>query len=232
MAIADLSRDLVDTVTFLDNSNPYAKEAGLILSNLLEGKKDQAAKYVLQLIEDGMSIKDCYLRIFQPIQYEVGRLWHANQVSVAQEHFVTSASQLIMSQFYPLIMNHNKKGKTLVAACISGEQHEMGLRMVTDLMEMESWDTYFLGANTPINAIPEHIISKKADLLAVSVTLSTHLQALEELINKVHYQLPYIKILVGGYPFNVDNDLWLRIGADGFGKDAQQAIETANRLVS
>lgn len=41
-----------------------------------------------------------------------------------------------------------------------------------------------------------------------------------------------VKVLVGGYPFNVDLDLWRRIGADGCARDAAEAIELAKRLAA
>ena len=41
----------------------------------------------------------------------------------------------------------------MVATCIGGELHEIGIRMVADFFEMEGWDTYYLGANTPADAV-------------------------------------------------------------------------------
>ena len=40
------------------------------------------------------------------------------------------------------------------------------------------------------------------------------------------------KIIVGGYPFNIDNDLWNKVGADGQALDAETAIEIADNLVT
>jgi len=39
-----------------------------------------------------------------------------------------------------------------------------------------------------------------------------------------------VKILVGGYPFKVEPELWKTIGADGSANGAREAIELANRL--
>ena len=39
-----------------------------------------------------------------------------------------------------------------------------------------------------------------------------------------------VKVMVGGYPFNVASDLWQEIGADFYANDAREAIEVANRL--
>jgi methanogenic corrinoid protein MtbC1 len=227
-----LNNNLIDSVSYIEASNPLNHHANVVLQKLLDGKKAEAATYVVKLVQDGLSLKDCYLKLFQPIQYEVGRLWHTHQISVAQEHYVTSAAQLIMSQFYSQIFNHEKTGNTLVAACISEEQHEIGLRMVTDLLEMDGWDTYFLGANTPLNTIPDTIIEKKAKVIAISITLSSHLYYMDILLNLVKQKVPYVKVLVGGYPFNIDKDLWQKVGADGYALDAESALQVANKLIS
>lgn len=231
IATQELDSEDIVTSSYIDTNAPYNEEAKYMLALLLEGKKDHAFRYAEDLIRNGLSIQDLYLHIFQTVQYETGRLWHANQISVAKEHYITAATQLIMSQFYARIFCCERNGHSLVAACISGEQHEIGLRMVVDLMEIEGWDTYFLGANTPAESIPGIIAFRKVNLLALSVTLSTNLQKVENFITSIKQQLPYLKVIVGGYPLNVDNELWERLGADGYGKDALSAIAVSNQLV-
>lgn len=39
-----------------------------------------------------------------------------------------------------------------------------------------------------------------------------------------------VKIMVGGYPFIVDDRLWKTLGADGFAKDARNAVKVAAKL--
>jgi len=56
-----------------------------------------------------------------------------NEVSVAQEHYCTAATQLIMSQLYPHIFAGEKTERTLIATCVAGDLHEIGIRMVSDL---------------------------------------------------------------------------------------------------
>jgi methanogenic corrinoid protein MtbC1 len=97
---------------------------------------------------------------------------------------------------------------------------------------MDGWDTYFLGANTPLNTIPDTIIEKKAKVIAISITLSSHLYYMDILLNLVKQKVPYVKVLVGGYPFNIDKDLWQKVGADGYALDAESALQVANKLIS
>jgi len=201
------------------------------LESLLEGRRQEASRMIQRAVEDGVSVKDVYLHVFQRSQYEIGRRWQTNRLSVAQEHYCTAATQLIMSQLYPYIFSTEKNGLALVGSCVAGDLHEIGVRMVSDFFEMEGWDTFYLGANTPTTDLIRTLEERDADVLAVSATMAFHVRAVTDLIAAVRSRLDGVKVLVGGYPFNVDPDLWRRIGADGSARDAQEAIELAKRLV-
>ena len=107
-------------------------------------------------------MRDVYLHVFQRSQYEIGRLWQSNQISVAQEHLCTAATQLIMSQLYPFIFGTERRNRRVVAACVGGDLHEIGIRMVADFFEMDGWDTFYLGANVPITDIVQTVIDRRA----------------------------------------------------------------------
>jgi methanogenic corrinoid protein MtbC1 len=201
------------------------------LRYLLDGQRHLASRLIQQSVEDGVSVKDVYLHVFQRTQHEIGHRWQTNRLSVAQEHYCTAATQLIMSQLYPYIFATAKNGRTLVGTCVAGDLHEIGVRVVSDFFEMEGWDTFYLGANTPTPDLIRALEERRADVLAVSATMSFHVRAVTGLIAAVRPRLPGVKVLVGGYPFNVDPGLWRRIGADGSARDAQEAIELAGRLV-
>jgi methanogenic corrinoid protein MtbC1 len=106
--------------------------------------------------------------------------------------------------------------------------------MVADFFEMDGWKTYYLGANTPTESVIQTIISKKADLIIISATIGSHIGEVIELISTIHRCMECMdaKIIVGGYPFNIDNDLWKKVGADGQAVDAETAIEIADNLVT
>lgn len=207
--------------------------AAAYLDALLRGERHVASKLVLDAVEGGTSVKDVYLHVFQRTQHEIGRLWQMNRLTVAQEHYCTAATQLIMSQLYPHIFNNRKNGRVLVATCVSGDLHEIGVRMVSDFFEIEGWDTFYLGANTPAASLIQTLRDRGADLLAVSATMSFHLRAVTDLIAAVRASDvgERVKILVGGYPFNVVPDLWKIVGADAGALDAQDALAAADRLL-
>ena len=221
-------------ISYINEDKPLVKLLEQYLEFLLNGDRHSAGKMIIEAVDNGISVKDIYLHVFQSSLYEVGRLWQENKITVAQEHYITAATQLIMSQLYPYISNSKKTGKVLVATSVSKELHEVGVRMVADFFEMDGWNTFYLGANTPTESIIQTIISKKADLVLISATISSHIGEVMDLIRTVRRcaECRDPKIIVGGYPFNVDINLWKKVGADGQAEDAETAIEMAEKLVT
>lgn len=201
------------------------------LDHLLNADRNGATNLVFKAIDDGLGIKEVYLDIFQASQHKIGELWQNNEISVAQEHFCSAATQMIMAQLYPRIFNSKKNGLRLVATCVGGELHEIGLRMVADFFEMEGWDTYYLGANTPVESILSTIEKYSADVLAISTSMTFHLEKTKELILKVKESDVGKRslILVGGRPFNLSHDLWKKVNADAFASDAMEAISVMEK---
>jgi len=228
-----LSEDPVVSMPAMDNNlSPFAQN---YLSHLLKGDRNRALSLILEEVKAGMPVKEIYIEVFQPVQYEIGRLWQTNKISVAQEHFCTGATQLVMSQLYPYLFTGEKKSRKMVMTCVPGELHEMGARMVTDFFEMEGWDTYYLGANMPIDSLVRYLSEINPQCLAISATMTFHVSAVEEMINKIRSApdvSPGLIILVGGYPFKVAEGLWKSVGANGYALNATNAIELAEKLTA
>lgn len=220
--------------SFIKETEPLADLAQQYLEALLLGDRHIASRIILDAVQSGVGIKDIYIHVFQRSQYEIGRRWQMNEVSVAQEHYCTAATQLIMSQLYSYIFSMERQDHSLVATCVGGDLHEIGVRMVADFFEMEGWDTYYLGANSPTPSIIQELKERHAEILAVSATMTFHVRAVKELIAAVRSNetLQNVKIIVGGYPFNIERNLWKSVGADSYAHDADEAIEVVNQLIA
>ncbi|NJN68467.1 MAG: hypothetical protein HC884_18030 [Chloroflexaceae bacterium] len=119
------------------------------LDALRKGNRRRALNVARSSLESGLDIRDLYLEVLQPAMHEIGRLWEGNELTVAQEHLATAITQSVMAQLYSYVFTRPSVGRTLVATCIGGELHELGVRMVADFFEIEGWDVYYLGANMP-----------------------------------------------------------------------------------
>lgn len=218
----------------LNGDDPMADLARSYLNALLRGTRQLAATLIDSAANGGTDVREIYLRVFQPVLYEIGRLWQNNEISVAQEHYASATTQLVMSQLYPHIFNADRRGKVLVAACVSGDLHEIGLRMVADYFEMAGWDTHYLGANVPTPDLLDLMLERRADMLALSVTMIFDLPAIRDTIEAVRKRekCENLPILVGGNPFNIAPELWRSVGADGYAPDAAIALKVAEDILA
>lgn len=223
-----------DLPSLIDAGEPHAALAHQYLQALLRGERAAASRLILAAADGGIDVRALYLNVFQRTQYEIGRLWQTNHIGVAQEHYCTAATQLIMSQLYPRIFAGEKNGRSFVGACVSGNLHEIGVRMVADFFEMEGWDTHYLGASTPADGIVRLLAERRVDVLGISATLTGQLDEAAALIRRVRAApgCAHVVVLVGGHPFNVDRELWEKVGADGHGSDAAAAIALAGSLIA
>ena len=213
--------------------NPLADLCERYLTALLDGDRSAASHMISLAINNGTSVAGVYRHVFQQSQEELGRLWQSNKISVAQEHYCTAATQFIMTQLYPNVFSTKRCGRSVIAVCVSHGLHELGIRMVSDWFELNGWDSFYVGANTPKASIVKLLQDRRPHLLAVSATMTFHLPQVIELIAEVRREpdCATIPILVGGRVFNTFPELAQLTGADGTATDGEQAVQRARQLV-
>jgi methanogenic corrinoid protein MtbC1 len=218
---------------YIQPDRPYAELTSRYLEFLLNADRSSAWHLIEKLVKAGVTIKDIYLHIFQPAMYEVGKLWQIGQITPAVEHYCTAATQLFMSQLYPFIFSGPKTGKKFMAACVSGELHELGIRLTADLLEMEGWNTQYFGANTPSISLVDAIIKTRPELVGISCTIPLNVGKVKEIIQLVRNErvVANTKIIVGGNTFKMAPDLYQKIGADYMAQSAEDALILAASLV-
>jgi methanogenic corrinoid protein MtbC1 len=220
----------------ITGKNPPADSARLFLDALIVADKEQAEKILWNAVESGIPAREIYLHIFRPVLEETGRLWQFNRISIAQEHFVTATIETLMARLHDrILVSGGEKGRrrAVLAAGVGDELHDIGIRMVADFFEMDGWDTYYTGSNTPVRSILEAAQGRKFDLIALSVTMPRHLPDAEYLIRslRAEHETAGLKIIVGGYPFRLVPELWKQVGADAYAETAEDAVAIADRLV-
>jgi MerR family transcriptional regulator, light-induced transcriptional regulator len=81
---------------------------------------------------------------------------------------------------------------------VQGEQHALGLRMAADLLEDAGYQTAYLGADVPTEALLQAIAALPPDLLALSATMPESKLRLEDVVEAVSTKHPRLKLLIGG----------------------------------
>lgn len=231
--LEQMKKPVEDSKSYINVLDPLGELALSYNQALLNGDRKTASNLIMGAVEKGTPVQEIYMNVFQKSQYEVGRLWLDNKITVAKEHFCSAATQQIMSQLYPYIFATERVGRKMVAANIGGELHEIGIRMVADFFEMNGWDTYYLGANTPVDSILYAIEENKADLVGLSIAIPYQIGLLKNTISRIREKMNgNVKILIGGYALQGIGQNWQEFNADGYAEDAQKAVRFANTLMA
>ncbi|MBN2852269.1 MAG: cobalamin-dependent protein [Clostridia bacterium] len=214
----------IETGKFIDIKKDY-------LECLLKNDTKGAVELIGNIAKSGIDLIDIYINIIQEVMYEVGNLWHRNLITVDKEHYCTATTQVVLSQFYPVIFSSPRNGLKLLSCCVGSELHEMGIRMLSDLFEYNGWDSIYLGAAVPKQAILSSIRENMPELVALSVTMPQHLSLCLDIVTSIKEKYPAMKVAVGGRAFKSTTRLWDKWNIDVYTENADQLIEWANQNI-
>ncbi len=216
---------------------PLDTEAGRValayLVAALEADSRLAVGTVMNAVDNGMNPKDVYSGVILPAQKELGRMWHAGELSVAQEHLVTSTTQRLLYVLSSVTPAAEPNGLKALVAGVSGDAHDIALRALANLLEMEGWQVLCLGSDVPDTEIAAAADYFSVNVMMLSATLAQHLLAVEQTISAVRkLEGRQIPVMVGGLAYENTGDLWRRQGADGHAREFGEAVRLAGQLAA
>lgn len=168
---------------------------------LLSGNHLKCSAFARRSLLNKIPVKTLYEEIIREALYEVGELWETNRISVASEHLASAIVEAVLNELYGQIISHEKINKTVIVACVENEFHQIGIKMVSDVFEMNGWNTHFLGANTPTDELISFAKTVQPDMLAISLSIYFHIPVLLAMLDKVRAEFPRMPVLVGGQAF-------------------------------
>ncbi|MCC6127533.1 MAG: cobalamin-dependent protein [Pirellulales bacterium] len=232
-ALADFDGEPAGMTPRLSADTPEQRLAAAYLLAILEGDRRRASGLILAAADEGKSAADLYLHVLQPAEEELGRMWHLGEINVAEEHFATATTRWVMAQLHGRVEPKPANGKTLLAAGVASNQHDLGIQAVADLFEQDGWRVVLLGASVPVEDLVEAVDFYSPDAVALSISLVGQLPTLQNTIAAIRAtpQGATTKILVGGRGMMNDPQLVKWLGADVFAANALDAVGCGNALV-
>jgi 5-methyltetrahydrofolate--homocysteine methyltransferase len=121
---------------------------------------------------------------------------------------------------------------TILMGTVKGDLHDIGKNLVTMMLEGAGFRIIDLGVNVEIENLIDVLKKEKADILGLSALLTTTMPEMKKVIEtlKAEGLRDQVKVIVGGAP--IDQGFADKIGADGYGADAAEAVQLARRLVA
>jgi methanogenic corrinoid protein MtbC1 len=153
-----------------------------------------------------MTIPELYQQVITPAMHEIGALWEKGALTVADEHLATALTYRVLESLRPPMRGEAEdsgsgppSGQGLVMfAAVEGEQHALGLRMAADVVEEAGFETIYLGADVPTDALVQAIASLSPDRLGLAATMQELAPRLEEVADTVQRAHPRVDLLIGG----------------------------------
>lgn len=185
-------RDALDSPTHISQR---------FLDHAVRGETAAAAAAVLLADDLGMPLARIFGEILQPAMYEVGERWAAGELAVGQEHEISEIARDVISELTLRHARVDPDGRAAVAACVAGEHHDLGLRMVMGVLRQRGLRVHFLGADVAAEFLFESVRLRRPDVVILSASLEAHLPALRATVTALRNAAPgdvHPRIVVGG----------------------------------
>jgi DNA-binding transcriptional MerR regulator len=95
-----------------------------------------------------------HIHLIIPVLRQLGERWKDRPAGIAEEHFFTTYLRNKLGSRI-LHLNQHNNGPVLLMACLPGEYHEVGMLMFTMALLDKGYRALVLGANVPLEQIPE-----------------------------------------------------------------------------
>jgi corrinoid protein of di/trimethylamine methyltransferase len=214
------------------NEDEILKQLSDAVQNYDEEAAAKAAKTAVdakinpvKAIEEGLAVG---LRTIGD-KFETGELWLPHLVMGAEA--MEAAIKVLEAHMPKEDLERTIRG-TVVIGTVEGDIHDLGLRIVASMLRANGFKVYELGCNTPSLVFIDKAKEVNADIIAASSLMTTTMPFMKDLIEALEHAglRDKYKVLVGGGP--VSKEWATAIGADGYGKDAADAVKVAKELVA
>jgi methanogenic corrinoid protein MtbC1 len=186
-----------------------------------------ATRVVLHADDLGLPPGRVLDEVLAPALVEVGDRWQAGTLAVGQEHEISELARDLIGE---LTLRHARlgNGPVVLAACVAGERHDLGLRMVLAALRARGARVHFLGGDVPVPFLLEAVGLRQPDLVLLSATLEARMDAMRGTIDALaELGLEPDRIVAGGQGVRAHGDDLARHGARVIDRAGVDAIAAA-----
>jgi methanogenic corrinoid protein MtbC1 len=173
-------------------------EAKGLLDRLLARRRREAAESALALARSGRAVEQVVEDVVLPAMIQVGFLWETGRVSVADEHAATEVCRYVLYRLFDNVEPARPGGLKALVSCVPGDEHELGVEIVGEYLQLKGWEVFIVGRSAP----PEDILKALAEfhphVAFFSATLVANLPATRVLVAEAQKALPGLGVVLGG----------------------------------
>ena len=139
---------------------------------LLDGRDEELSALLVNLYLEGHSVGQVADGFLCVGMRRVGDLWHAGELSVAQEHVATRTAVVALQTLGASVQGAGEGGLSSALCCsVEDDFHELPLRIAALTLEAAGLAVFNLGPSTPFSALAEAVHRFRPELVCVSSTV-------------------------------------------------------------
>jgi len=167
-----------------------------------------------------------------PAMAEVGDRFARNEFYVPEMLIAARAMQGGLAILKPLLLDGDivSAGRVVIGT-VKGDLHDIGKNLVSMMLEGAGFEVTDLGVDVAPEKFVEAIRENQAQIVALSALLTTTMTMMKDTIAILAEAgvRDQVKIIIGGAP--VTQSYADEIGADGYGRTAQDAVELCQHIL-
>jgi methanogenic corrinoid protein MtbC1 len=118
----------------------------------------------------------------------------------------------------------------VVIGTVQGDIHDIGKDIVVTMLDIAGFDVVDLGVDVKIDRFIATAQEKDAQIIAMSCLLTSAIDSMKKIVAAAREAgLNGTKLMIGGAP--ITDQVVAYTGADGYGKDAVEAVELAKQWI-
>lgn len=206
-----------------------------LLAALKEGviqyDEDLVKQKAQEVLDYGMDPNEAIFNGLVSGMEEVGRLFESQEYFVPELLMCADALYAGLDILKPHVrqLDIGVKGSVVIGT-VEGDVHDIGKNIVKMMFDVAGFTVYDLGKDVPLDKFIEEQLRTDSELVCLSAMMTTTMVGMQKVIADLKAKNPNIKIMIGGAP--VSQDIAEKWGADGYAKDASNALADAIKMVS
>lgn len=198
---------------------------------VLKGNRNGIVKITKEALESGEKPVELLNQVLLPAINQVGEHFDQGKYFLPQLIASAEAMKNSIEVLEPLLQTGSagEEMPVVVIATVEGDIHDIGKNLVALMLKNHGFHVIDLGKDVPQAKILETAREHHAEFIALSALMTTTMQRMREIVAAAKQEGITAKIIIGGAV--ITQEYADEIGADGYSKDAADAVKLAKSLM-
>ena len=217
--------------TTADNGPQINEMQDKLKTAVLKGNRNGIVKITKEALESGENPAELLNQVLLPAINQVGEFFDQGKYFLPQLIASAEAMKNSIEVLEPLLQTGGtgEEMPVVVIATVEGDIHDIGKNLVALMLKNHGFHVIDLGKDVPQAKILESAKEHHAEFIALSALMTTTMQRMREIVAAAKEEGITAKIIIGGAV--ITQEYADEIGADGYSKDAADAVKLAKSLM-